>query len=93
MRDRVTATKMGAFAIDLLLEGKSDVVVCEVDGKLVTRDIKWALAADKYYKKTLKPGELDKFSEAEINEMKVLAAKRHADIEKLYNMSLELEQD
>ena len=93
MRDRVTATKMGAFAIDLLLAGKSDVVVCERDGELVTSDIRWALAADKYYKKTLKPGELDKFSEEEINEMKVLAAKRHADIEKLYNMSLELEQD
>ena len=31
--------------------------------------------------------------ENEIDAMKALAAKRHADIEKLYNMSLELEQD
>ena len=42
LRDRLTATEMAATAIDLLLDGKSNLVVCELDGEISTVDIKWA---------------------------------------------------
>lgn len=89
-RDRYTATLMGAKAIDLLLEGKSNLVVCEIDGKIATKDIRWALAADKLYKNKLKDGDLNGFTDEQVDEMKALAAQRHAEIEYLYNLSLQL---
>lgn len=35
-RDRILATKLGAFAVEAISEGKSDVMVGEVAGRLVT---------------------------------------------------------
>lgn len=90
LRDRLFATVTGAKAIDLLLEGKSNLVVCEIDGKVATVEIRWALAADRMYKNKLKPGDLDGFTDEQIAEMKALAARRHAEIEELYNLNLEL---
>jgi 6-phosphofructokinase 1 len=34
-RDRILATKLGAFAVETIAEGKSDVMVGEVEGRLV----------------------------------------------------------
>ena len=47
-------------------------------------DIAFALIADRMYKNKLKPGDLDRFSPAEIDAMKALAAKRRDEIRTLY---------
>lgn len=46
-RDRYTGTLMGAYAVNILLEGKTNRVVCERDGKLVDIDIDEGLAMQK----------------------------------------------
>ena len=46
-RDRVVAAKMGQKAIDLLLEGKSNRVVCIKNGKINDIDVNEALAMKK----------------------------------------------
>ncbi len=46
-RDRYTGTLMGAYAVNILLEGKTNRVVCERDGKLVDVDIDEGLAMTK----------------------------------------------
>ena len=53
LRDRLTATRMGAKAVELLLEGKSNLVVIEEDGKIDSMDIVFALTVDKVYKKKM----------------------------------------
>ena len=84
LRDRLTASKMGIKAIDLILEGKSNLVVIEEDGKIGSMDIVFALTADRMYKNRLKDGDLDQFTPEQIEDMKALCAKRHAEIEELY---------
>ena len=90
LRDRYTASIMGAKAVDLLFEGKSDLILAEVEGKITPINIRWALAADKMYKNKLKDGDLDIFSEDEINEMKALCEKRRIEINELYNIGRNL---
>ena len=70
LADRVLASRMGAFAAEELLRGNSNVVVCEVNGKIVAKDINYALILDRMYKGTLKDGDLDKFSAEDIERMK-----------------------
>ncbi len=70
LADRVLASKMGVYAVEALLRGESDIVVCEKAGKICTVDINYALKLDRMYKKTLKDGDLDKFTEEQIAEMK-----------------------
>ena len=86
LRDRSTASKMGAKAVELLLEGKSNVVICEVDGSIVPVDISFALIADRLYKNTLKEGDLDKFTEEQVNEMKLIAEKRRKEVAERYDL-------
>ena len=90
LRDRFTATQMGARAIDCLLEGKSNVVIGFQNGKITSIDINYALVLDRMYRGTLKDGDLDGFSAEEIEEMKVICANRHAKIERLYKMSYDI---
>lgn len=47
VRDRVTASKMGAHAVELLLEGKSNRVVCMKDGRIADVPIEEGLAQKK----------------------------------------------
>ena len=90
LRDRLTATKMGVRAVELLLEGKSNRVVIEDDGKITDLDIVFALTTDRMYKNKLKDGDLDKFSEEEINEMKAICEKRTKEIEELYKIACDI---
>ena len=46
-KDRVYATTMGAMAVDLLCEGKSNRVVAHTNGRFVDYDIDEALAMKK----------------------------------------------
>ena len=87
LRDRLTASRMGVKAVELLLEGKSNLVVIEEDGKYVPMDIVFALTTDRMYKKKLKDGDLDKYSEDELAAMKAICDKRTAEIEELYKIA------
>ena len=86
LRDRFTATAMGVRAVELLLQGKSNVVICEIDGVITHLDINYALIADRMYKNKLKTGDLDAFTAAQIADMKALAEKRHAELEAVSKM-------
>lgn len=90
LRDRLTATKMGVAAVELLLAGKSNRVVVEDDGEITDLDILYALTVDRMYKGTLKEGDLEKFTEEEVETMKALCARRRKEIEDLYRMSYEI---
>lgn len=76
LRDRDTATRMGAFAVDMLLRGESDRVVLERNGKLVSMEIKYALITDRMYKGKLKEGDLDGFTGEQIAGMKEICEER-----------------
>ncbi len=86
LRDRFTATEMGVRAVELLLAGKSNVVICEIDGKITDCDINYALIADRMHKNKLKQGDLDAFDANQIADMKALAAQRKERISTVYKM-------
>ena len=90
LRDRLAASLMGEAAVKLLLEGKSNLVVCERNAKIVAFEINFALTLDKMYKNKLKIGDLDRFSAAEIHEMEGLAELRRREIREMYNAALAL---
>lgn len=78
MRDRLLGTRMGEYAVEQLLEGKSNVVICERRNDLVATDIRFALILDRMYKGKLKDGDLAPYSEAEINAMKEVCDRKKA---------------
>ena len=85
--DRVFASRLGVFAVEALLKGESNVVVVERDGELITLDINFALTMDNMYKGTLKPGQLDKFTEADIAAMKARIEDRTSNLYNLYTVA------
>jgi 6-phosphofructokinase 1 len=70
LRDRILASRLGVLAVEELLLGRSNIVVCERDNQTISEDIYFALAMDDMYKDKLKDGALDRFSEAEIQRMR-----------------------
>jgi 6-phosphofructokinase 1 len=86
LADRVLASKMGAYAAEELLRGNSSVVVCEVNGQIVSKDINYALILDRMYKGTLKDGDLDAFSAEDIEKMKAEIEIKKAYLEELYSV-------
>ena len=90
LRDRLTATKMGFAAVELLLDGKSDRVVIEDKGEISDMDIVFALTVDRMYKGKLKDGDLDNFTAEEIAEMERICKERRTEIEHLYKMSYDI---
>ena len=87
LRDRLLASRMGEFAVDQLLMGKSNLVICEYKGDLVATDISYALILDRMYKKKLKPGDLDPFTPEQIAEMEARCARTAASVADLYDIS------
>ncbi len=86
LRDRLMATRMGYLAVSELLAGKSNEVICLVDGKIQPVEINYALILDRMYKKKLKDGDLDAFNHEQIASMKERCEQRHAQIEYLYHI-------
>ena len=70
LKDRVLASEMGVFAVNELLKGNSNIVICERNGKIVSNDINYALMLDRMYKGKLKDGDLDAFDAATIEKMR-----------------------
>ena len=87
VKDRAIASEMGVKAVELLVEGKSNLVMCRNDGQIAPVDIAFALITDRMYKNKLKPGDLDRFSEEELVEMKRICKVRRDEIERLYQVA------
>ena len=87
LRDRLTATQMGVEAVNKLLEGQSNLVMCVNENRITSCDINFALALDKMYKNKLKDGDLEGFTAYQVAQMKARCEARHAKIERLYRMA------
>ena len=87
LKDRVFASTMGAMAVEALLKGISNVVMCDKQGKIVPIDINYALILDRMYKNKLKDGDLDRFSEEEVENMKEDMKAKQAALARLYGIS------
>ena len=90
LRDRMTATQMGVEAVNVLLEGRSNLVICINENRVTAVDINFAQALDRMYKNKLKDGDLDGFTSYQIAQMKARCEYRHAKIERLYRMSYDI---
>jgi 6-phosphofructokinase 1 len=87
LKDRVLATTMGAIAVEELLKGHSNLVMCDKLGKIVPVDINYALVLDRMYKDKLQDGDLDRFTEEDIENMKQDIKNRQAALARLYGIS------
>lgn len=87
LRDRVMSSRMGAFAVDELLRGNSNLVICERNGEIVATEIRYALILDRMYKNKLKDGDLDGFSAEEVARMREQVAEKRAEMKQLYEMA------
>ena len=76
---------MGVAAVEQLLLGNSNLVICERHGDIVATDIAYALTADKINKNLeVTEEELARFSDEERKGMQALVDERRADIAELY---------
>ena len=87
LKDRVLASTMGAIAVEELLKGHSNLVMCDKNGKIVPVDINYSLILDRMYKGKLRDGDLDAFTEKEIESMKKDIRARQAALARLYGIS------
>ena len=88
--DRLLATKMGVRAVDELLAGNSDLIICEKAGQIVTTGIFYSQVLDRMYKGTLKEGMLEKCTEQEIAEMKATIEEKNRVFAETYKMLCEI---
>ncbi|MBO5312682.1 MAG: ATP-dependent 6-phosphofructokinase [Clostridia bacterium] len=86
LADRCFAAKCGYKAVEVLLSGKSDVVICQRHNKIIPVDIRWALIVDRMYKNKLKDGDLDSFTAEQVEEMKALCQERREYFEDMYKI-------
>ena len=70
LKDRVLASKMGIYAVEELLRGNSNKVICERNGDICAVDINYSHVIDKMYKGKLQDGDLDGFTPEELQLMK-----------------------
>ena len=63
------------------------MVVCKRDGNIVAEDIAYALTVDRMFKGKLKDGDLDGFTEEQVESMKALCAQRTKEMRDLYDLA------
>ena len=85
--DRVLASRLGVQAVEELINGNSNLVMCEIAGNIVSRDINYALILDRMYKGKLKDGDLDAFSKEDIEKMKSDIARKRKRMQLLKEIS------
>ena len=90
--DRVLAARLGDAAVEELFAGKSDLVICERKGDIISMNIQFALIMDRLYKGKLKDGDLDKYSAEEIAIMEARCEELKAKFAKLYDIVDEITQ-
>lgn len=91
VRDRVTASLMGKAAVTELLEGKSNLVICESDGEIMSMDIAKALMIDKMFKGMLTEKEQEEIERSfDVSSMREHCEKRAAKKLDLYRLADEI---
>ena len=90
LRDRLLASKIGAYAVEKLLSGDSNLVICERKGDITCMDIGEALILDRMYKDKLKDGDLDKFSAETVAWMRDFCHKKFEKFKKTYDLAYEI---
>ena len=97
VRDRLMGSEMGAKAVEMLLGGQSNMVVCYRHGEIRTSEITWALALDKLYKSEYagyKKVDVEKllapFSAEEREIMHQFCAAKLAKMQASYNIAMEM---
>lgn len=90
LRDRMLGSEMGAAAVEALLEGKSNIVLCERKGEITTMDIGQALILDRMYKDRLKDGDLQKFDAETVAWMRNFCAEKYAAFKRMYDLAIEI---
>ncbi len=86
LRDRLMASRMGVCAVDELLRGNSNLVICERHGNIVATDINYALILDRMYKNKLQDGDLAPFTEEQVSAMRAQVEERRAYMKSLYDI-------
>lgn len=89
-KDRMLASETAVKAVELLVAGKSNVVMCEINGEVRPIDINFALAVDQMYKNRLKPGDLDAFNEEQLAGMRALCELRRKELERLNKIACDV---
>ena len=84
LKDRILASKMGVYAVEELLRGNSNKVICERNGDICAVDIAYSYTLDRMYKEKLDEGELDKFTEEQVTQMKREIEEKKAELLSLY---------
>ena len=87
LKDRLTATVMGNRAVELLIEGKKNLVVCMRDNKITELDIVYALNLDRRYKGKMSDAEFAKLSARQQESMTKFIEAKKAEMKKLYELS------
>lgn len=88
--DRLVASEMGVAAVDQLLAGNSDLVVCKVDDKICCTEIKHALTVDRMFKKKITDEELAAITPEDMVWMKARCEKVLGDMQRLYAVADEI---
>lgn len=86
-RDRMTASLMAFKAVELLYEGKSNLVICERDGEIGCMDISFALDFDKFYKGKLTEEQLAAISPEDLAKMEAMAQKKREKFLEVYRVN------
>lgn len=87
-RDRSLASQMGYKAVELLFEGKENMVVCLRHDNVSAMDINFALDLDRFHKGKMSEEEISAaYSAEEVAEMKAISAERKAEIQRIYQLN------
>jgi len=87
LRDRLVASMMGNRAVELLIEGKKNLVVCLRGSGIEELDIEYALALDKRYKGKMADADFAKLSECDQKSMTEFIGAKKAELLKLYELA------
>lgn len=90
LRDRLLGAEMGAAAVERMLSGYSNIVICERDDSIIHMDFSFAMILDRYYKNTSLPGDLESLSMSQLTSVQDLAARKKRKMEKLYHIAYEI---
>ena len=86
LRDRLAATQMGDMAVELILEGRQNRVVCLQNDNITDVDIEYALNLDKRYKGKMTDEQFAQLSHADQKSINEHIARKKRDLLNLYEM-------
>ena len=87
LRDRVLASSMGVYAVEKLLAGESNIVICSRRGQICATDVHYALTLDRLYKGEATDEELARFTPSELQRMKEHIEERNEAKKRLFEIS------